>query len=53
MSVNTAILLNTILDLGAVLAVAATIWLPFTLDRPTEEASLYSFAAPLSDDLAA
>ena len=53
MSVNTAILFNTILDLGAVLAVAATIWLPFTLDRATQEASLYSFAAPLSDDLAA
>ena len=53
MSLHTAILLNAILDLGVVLAVAATMWLPFTLDRPTEEASLYSFAAPLSDDLAA
>jgi hypothetical protein len=53
MSLNTAILLNAVLDLGIVLAVAATIWLPFTLDRPTDEAALYSFAAPLADDLAA
>jgi hypothetical protein len=28
-------------------------WLQFTLDRPTEEATLHSFAAPLSEDLAA
>ena len=46
MSLNTAILLNAILDLGVVSAVAASMWLPFTLDRPTEEATLYSFAAP-------
>jgi hypothetical protein len=53
MSLNTAILLNAILDLGVVSAVAASMWLPFTLDRPSEEATLYSFAAPLSEDLAA
>lgn len=58
MSLNTAILLNAILDLGVVSAVAASMWLPFTLDRPTKkrlskEATLYSFAAPLSEDLAA
>lgn len=53
MSLNTAILLNAILDLGVVSAAAASMWLPFTLDRPTDEAALYSFAASLSDDLAA
>ena len=53
MSLNTTILLNAIIDLGVVSAVAAGMWLPFTLDRPTNEAALYSFAAPLSDDLAA
>ncbi len=53
MSLNTAILLNAILDLGVVSAVAAGMWLPFTLDRPSQETTLYSFAAPLSEDLAA
>ena len=53
MSTNTAILLNAVLDLGIVLAVAAIMWVPFTLDRREDEAALYSFAAPLSDELAA
>jgi hypothetical protein len=53
MSLNTAILINGILDLGIVLAVASTVLFPFTLDRPKREAGVYSFAAPLTDDLAA
>jgi hypothetical protein len=53
MSVNTVILLNGILDLGVVLAVAATMFLPFTLDRRKDEATVYAFAAPLPEDLAA
>jgi hypothetical protein len=53
MSINTAILLNGILDLGIVLAVAATMLVPFTLDRRKDEAALYAFATPLPDDLAA
>jgi hypothetical protein len=53
MSLNTAIFLNGILDLGIVLAVAAIMRHPFTLDRREDEAAIYSFAAPLSEDLAA
>ena len=53
MSINTAILVNGILDLGIVLAVAATMLVPFTLDRRKDEAALYAFATPLPDDLAA
>lgn len=53
MSLSTAILTNGILDAGIVLAVAATMLFPFTLDRPQTEAAIYSFAAPLSDELAA
>jgi hypothetical protein len=53
MSLHTAILVNAILDFGVFCAVAAIMWLPFTLDRPADEAALYAFAAPLSDDLAA
>lgn len=53
MSLNTAIFLNGILDLGIVLAVAAIMRVPFTLDRREDEAAIYSFAAPLSEDLAA
>jgi hypothetical protein len=53
MSINTVILLNGILDLGVILAVAATMLIPFTLDRPKDEAVLYAFATPLPDDLAA
>jgi len=53
MSLNTAIFLNGILDLGVVLAVAAIIRHPFALDRSQDEAAIYSFAAPLSEDLAA
>jgi hypothetical protein len=53
MSLNTAILLNGILDLGVVLAVSVTMLFPFTLDRRKDEATVYAFAAPLSEDLAA
>jgi hypothetical protein len=53
MSLNTAIFLNGLLDLGIVLAVAAIMLVPFTLDRGEDEAAIYSFAAPLSEDLAA
>ena len=53
MSLNTAILLNGILDLGIVLAVAAIMLVPFTFDRRPDEAAIYAFAAPLSEDLAA
>jgi hypothetical protein len=53
MSINTAILINGILDLGVVLAVAATMLVPFTLDRRKDDAAVYSFAAPLPEDLAA
>ncbi|HEU5244053.1 MAG TPA: hypothetical protein VFU33_06595 [Gaiellaceae bacterium] len=53
MSIHTAILLNGILDLGVVLAVAATMLVPFTLDRRKDDAAIYAFATPLPDDLAA
>lgn len=53
MSLNTAILLIGILDLGIVLAVAAMMHVPFRLDRRADEAAIYAFAAPLSEDLAA
>jgi hypothetical protein len=53
MSINTAILLNGVLDLGVVLAVAATMLIPFTLDRRKKDAAVHAFAAPLREDLAA
>ena len=53
MSLNTAIFLIAILDLGAVLAVAAIMHVPFRLHRRQHEAAVYSIAAPLSEDLAA
>jgi hypothetical protein len=53
MTLHTAILINGVLDLFVVLAVAAVVCIPFTLDRRTHEAALYAFAAPLSEDLAA
>lgn len=53
MSINTAILINGILDLAIVLAVAATMLFPFTLDRRKEDAAVYAFATPLPEDLAA
>jgi hypothetical protein len=53
MSLTTAILINGILDLGVVLAVAAVTLLPFRRDRPKQQATIHAFAAPLSEDLAA
>jgi hypothetical protein len=53
MSLNTAILINGILDLGVVLAVAAAMRAPHTLDRPQSEAAVYSFASDLPEDLSA
>ena len=53
MTLDTAIILNAILDLGIVLAVAATMLVPFTLDRRKDEGTVYAFAAPLPEELAA
>jgi len=53
MSLSTAILINGILDLGVVLAVAAIMRVPFMLDRRKDEAAIYAFAAPLTEELAA
>jgi hypothetical protein len=53
MTLHTAILLNATLDVGVVLAVAATMLIPFTLDCRKDEAAVYAFAAPLPEDLAA
>jgi hypothetical protein len=53
MSLSTAILINGILDLGVILAVAAIMLVPFTLDRRKDEAAVYAFAAPLPEELAA
>jgi hypothetical protein len=53
MTLHTAILINGILDFGVVLAVAATMLLPFTLDRRKDEAAVYALAAPLPEELAA
>ena len=53
MTLHTAILVNAFLDLGVVLAVAATMLIPFALDRRKESATVYAFAAPLPEELAA
>jgi hypothetical protein len=53
MSINTAILVTGILDLGVVLAVAAMMLIPFRLDRRKDEATVHAFAEALPDDLAA
>jgi hypothetical protein len=53
MTLHTAIFLNGILELGVVLAVAAVMLLPLTLDRRRHEAAVYAFAAPLPEELAA
>jgi hypothetical protein len=53
MTLHTAILVNAFLDLGIVLALAATLRFPFALDRRTQEATVYAFASPLPDYLAA
>jgi hypothetical protein len=53
MPLQTVIVLNAILDLGVILAVAATMLIPFPPDRRKDEAAVYAFAAPLPADLAA
>jgi hypothetical protein len=53
MSIDTAIVINAVLDLGIVFAVAATLLFPFTLDRAKDKAAVYSFAADLPEELAA
>jgi len=53
MTLHTAILINAFLDLGIVLAVAGVMYAPFTFDRRKDQAALYAFAAPLSEELAA
>jgi hypothetical protein len=53
MSLSTAILVNGILDVAVVLAVAAIMLAPFSLDRSKDEARVYSFATDLPEDLAA
>ena len=53
MTLHTTILINALLDLGVVLAVAATMLLPFSFDRPDDEAAVYAFASPLPQELAA
>jgi hypothetical protein len=53
MSIHSAILVNAILDLAIVLALAAAVLFPFTLDRSKEDAAVYAFASPLPEDLAA
>jgi hypothetical protein len=53
MTLHTAIFLNGILDLGIVLALAAVMLFPFTLDRRKHDAAVYALAAPLPEELAA
>lgn len=53
MTLHIAILINAFLDLGIILAVAAVMYHPFSLDRRRQEATVYAFTAPLSEDLAA
>jgi hypothetical protein len=53
MSLTTTIFLIGILDLGVILAVTGIMRVPFTLDRRKDEATVYAFAAPLPEDLAA
>lgn len=54
MTLHNAIIVNGILDLGIVLALFAAMSIPFVFDRPRRhEASLYAFATPLPEELAA
>jgi hypothetical protein len=53
MTLHTAILINVSLDLALIVALAATMLIPFTLDRHKNEGAVYAFAAPLSEELAA
>jgi hypothetical protein len=53
MSLNTAILLIALLDLGVVLAVAAIMFAPYLLDRQKDDAIVTALEAPEPLDLAA
>jgi hypothetical protein len=53
MTFTSVVILDALLDFGIVAAVAAIMYLPFTLDRVETEASVYDFAAPLPERLAA
>ena len=45
MSPTTAVILTTVLDLAVIAAVAAVMYLPFTLDRRSEHASVHALDA--------
>jgi hypothetical protein len=53
MSLTTAAILIAFLDLAVIAAVAAVMYLPFTLDRRTEVASVHALEAQTPLDLAA
>ncbi len=53
MTLHTAILANALLDLAVVLAVTATMLFSFTFDRRRHEGTVYAFATPLPEELAA
>jgi len=53
MSLTTVAILIAALDLGIILAVAAVMLVPFTLDRRKDEAVVLTLASPLPLDLAA
>jgi hypothetical protein len=53
MSLTTAVILVAVLDLAVIAAVAAIMYLPFTLDRKRADASVHTLAAQTSLDLAA
>ena len=53
MTLHTAIFANGILDLGVVLALAATMLIPLALDRRRHDAAIYAFATPVPRALAA
>jgi hypothetical protein len=53
MSLTTAALLIAVLDLAVIAAVAAIMYVPFTLDRKSEPASVHVLEAQTQLDLAA
>jgi hypothetical protein len=53
MSLNTAMIVNAILDLGVMFALGAIMLVPFTLDRREDDANVSAHASPLPEDLAA
>jgi hypothetical protein len=53
MSLATTAILIAVLDLAVIVAVAAVMYLPFTLDRRSEPASVHILEAPAPLDLAA